>query len=215
MIRKITFSISLLFITGCAVFQPSVPVELIRTPQPSLPAPQRFRAVQSVVFSFYGRTMTGIGVLALDRETRSFELSCMTPMGTKLFDLRFENEIPDVLFALPFFTEQEGFAEAVAHDIARVYFNNVPPHVTHAFRKGDLLLIESEDGDATVEYRYAGEPPVLMEKRFFRDRALEAQIEYLKAFERDGFRCIGEASLKSRLYGYRLTIRTKELTLTE
>ena len=83
--------------------------------------------------------MTGIGVLSLDREARSFELSCMTPMGTKLFDLRKADGKPEVLFALPFFTEKKGFAEAVALDIARIYFDSEPPQITRAWRKGDIL----------------------------------------------------------------------------
>jgi hypothetical protein len=220
-IRRSTFHIplftiyclSLLFLTGCAVLQPRTPVDLTQAPS-SLPAPPQFRAVQSVVFSFYGRTMTGIGVLALDREKRSFELSCMTPMGTKLFDLRYENETPEVLFALPFFTEKEGFAEAVALDIARIFFDMTPPAISRAYRKGETLWIESDAGDhLTLEYTYIGNPLQLSEKRFLRNRKPEAQIDYRRFFEQDGFRCIGVASLKSEAYGYRLTVRTKELTI--
>ncbi len=207
-----TICLSLL-LTGCAVFQPRVPLELTELPRPARPAPPAFRAVQSVVFSFYGRTMTGIGVLSLDREARTFELSCMTPMGTKLFDLRMADDQPDVLFALPFFTEKEGFAEAVARDIARVYFDPDPPQISRAFRKGETLVIESRTNDINVEYSYEGTPPELMGKRFIQGRALEAQIEYLQTFEQDGFRCIGEAKLKSKIFGYQLTIRTKELNI--
>ena len=214
-ILRSTFCISLLFLTGCAMFQPRVPLELAHAPEPPLPTPQTFRAVQSVVFSFYGRSMTGIGVLSLDRTVRSFELSCMTPMGTKLFDLRMVNDEPEVLFALPFFTEKEGFAEAVAHDIARVYFDPEPPQISRAWRKGDDLVIESSNGDCAVEYRYRGNPLVLAEKRFFRRRALEARIDYVDAVEQEGFRCISKAKLKSRTHGYQLTIRTKKLIIND
>ena len=195
------------------MLQPRVPVELTAVPQAELPSPQKFQAVQSVVFSFYGRSMTGIGVLSLDRTTRSFELSCMTPMGTKLFDLRMLNGVPEVLFALPFFTEKEGFGETVARDIARIYFDSEPPQITRAYRKGKMLWIESELGEETLAYGYTGAPLVLNEKRVLRERALEAQIEYRQFFEQEGFRCIGEAKLKSKLYGYKLTVRTKELTI--
>jgi len=203
----------LLLLSGCAVLQPRVPLELQRAPQPALPAPKQFRAIQSVVFRFCGRSMTGIGMLSLDREARSFELSCMTPMGSKLFDLRYKNETPEVLFALPFFTEKEGFAEAVTLDIARIYFDPEPPNIRRAWQKGGKLYIESGLDDEKIEYRYTGAPPVLTEKRFLRGRALEAQIEYLQTFEQDGFRCIGGATLKSKLYGYRLTVRTKNLSI--
>ncbi len=203
----------LFMFSGCAGFQPRTFVEMERAPQASLPAPQSFQAVQSVVFSFYGRKMTGIGVISLNRSDRSFELSCMTPMGTKLFDLRYANETPEVVFALPFFTEKGDFAEAVALDIARMYFDPEPPRISRAWRKGDMLTIESKDEALSIEYDYQGTPPVLAEKRFHRDRTLEAEINYSKFFEQDGFRCIGEASLKSKLYGYRLTVRTKKLTI--
>lgn len=212
-IGKIGVAILLLLLNGCAVFQTRIPLELEHPPKPTLPAPQKFQAVQSVVFSFYGRSMTGIGVLSLDRAARSFELSCMTPMGTKLFDLRFENETPEVLFALPFFTEKEGFAEAVAQDIARVYFDIEPANIRRAWRKGDVLTVESGDENQRIEYCYQGFSSQLVEKIFIRERALEARIEYINFFEQDSFRCIGEAKLKSKLYGYQLTIRTKKLTI--
>ncbi len=157
--------------------------------------------------------MTGIGVLAMDRANRSFELSCMTPLGSKLFDLRYANETPQVLFALPFLTEHEGFGEAVAADIARIYFDLHPPVVTRAWRRGDVLWIESNSGDTKLAYAYTGDEPALSKKRVIRNRALDAQIEYRGFFEQDGFRCIGEASLKSKPYGYELTVRTKELTI--
>jgi len=211
------FTAPLLFLllSGCAVLQPRVALELDRAPEPALPAPQAFQAVQSVVFTFHGRSMTGIGMLSLDRAARSFKLSCMTPMGTKLFDLRMTDNKPEVLFALPFFTESEGFAEAVAHDIARVYFDPEPTQISRAWRKGTDLVIESTIDDCAVEYRYCGNTSVFAEKRFFRKRALEARIEYLKTFDLEGFRCIREAKLKSRLYGYQLTIRTKELVIRD
>jgi len=209
-----TISVALLLLTGCAMLTPRHPVELDRVPQAARPAPERFNAIQSVVFSFYGRSMTGIGVLSLDRAARSFDLSCMTPMGTKLFDLRMVNGVPEVLFALPFLTEKEGFGETVARDIARIYFDSEPPQITRAYRKRDVLWIESEVGEETLAYGYVGDPLVLNEKRVFRGRALEARIEYRQFFEQDGFRCIGEAKLKSE-YGYRLTVRTKELTIKQ
>ncbi len=212
---KTVGAVFLLFLTGCSVFQPCVPLTLTQAPKPSLPAPQAFHAVQSVVFTFYGRSMTGIGVLSLNRASRTFELSCMTPMGTKLFDLRMADGEPEVLFALPFFTEKEGFAEAVALDIARIYFDPEPLQIRRAFQKGDTLHLESGDENLSIEYLYQGNPPELVKKRFIRKRALEAQIEYRNFFDQDGFRCIGEAGLKSKLYGYRLTIRTKELNVTE
>lgn len=196
---------------GCALFEPSIPVELAEPPQ-ERPVPPTFRAVQSVVFSFYGRNMTGIGVLSLDRNNRSFELSCMTPMGTKLFDLRMNQGEPEVLFALPFFTEKEGFAEAVALDIARIFFDMQPAVITRAFRKGESLQIESKTENGVIRYVYQGFPLQMNEKYFIRKRELEARIEYRSFFEQDGFRCVGEASLKSEAYGYRLTVRTKELT---
>jgi len=204
----------LLLLGGCAMLTPEHPVELDRAPKPAMPAPQSFQAVQSVVFSFYGHSMTGIGMLSMDRGERSFELSCMTPMGTKLFDLQMKNDVPEVLFALPFFTEKEGFAEAVALDIARIYFDREPPQVTRAYRKGNRLWIESKSGLETLAYGYTGDPLVLIEKKVLQKRALKAQIEYRQFFEQEGVRCIAEATLKSE-YGYRLTVRTKELKIIE
>lgn len=201
----------LFFLTGCAALQPRVPVDLVLAPQPEKPFAPNVRAVQSVVFSFCGHTMTGIGVLSLDRNARSFEISCMTPMGTKLFDLRYENNTPEVLFALPFFTEHEGFGEAVANDIARMYFDLTPPSVSEAYRKGDRLVIESHSCDRSIDYRYEGEERTLSGKIFRRGRAKESQIIYREFLEENGFSYVAEAQLHSKKYRYKLTVRTKEL----
>ena len=203
------------FLAGCTMLVPRYLVDVKEIPVPPLPAPQSFEAVQSVVFSFHGRDMTGIGVLSMDRATRSFELSCMTPMGSKLFDLRMVNGTPEVLFALPFFAEKEGFGEAVALDISRIYFDQEPPHVEKVFRKGDALLFEIDLGKTAQEYQYEGDPLVLKKKRFCGGHGIEVQIEYVDFMEQEGFRCIREAKLKSRKYGYQLTVRTKELTIKD
>ena len=203
----------LLFLTGCAMFAPRYPVTLTEVPEPALPAPQIFQAVQSVVFSFHGRDMTGIGALSIDREARSFELSCMTPMGTKLFDLQMKDGQPEVLFALPFFEEKEGFAEAVALDISRIYFDQVPPQYDEAYRKGDALLIDVYPNKTGIEYRYTGSPPYLNGKQYCGLKGWEVRLEYTRRIEQDGFNCIGDIHLKNRKYGYQLMIRTKELTI--
>ena len=204
---------SLFCLTGCTILQPRYPVKIDSIPQPELPAPQSFTAVQSVVFTFHGRSMTGIGTLSLDRATRSFELSCMTPVGMKLFDLRVRNNQPEILFALPFFEEKEGFAEAVALDISRIYFDNKPPNKDDVFQKGDLLLFDIDLGDRAMEYTYTGEPPQLITKQYCGLKGVETKIHYIRYADQDGFRYIDEAHLESKLYGYQLTVRTKKLTI--
>jgi hypothetical protein len=208
---KLGVGLFLLSMTGCALFQPCVPVDPSQLSLPEANVPTKVRAVQSVVFSFYGRTMTGIGAISLDRSTRSFDLSCMTPMGTKLFDLSMKNGNPEVLFALPFFAEKEGFGEAVAQDIARIYFDSEPANLSRAYSKGDLLWVESDQDYAMFAYGYAGDPLILTRKNVFEERALVAQIEYLNFLDQDGVRYLEKARLKSKLYGYELTIRTKEI----
>jgi len=211
-IRSVLYS-SLLISTGCMVFQPRYPVNVASIPQPTLPAPQSFQAVQHVIFTLSDRSLTGRGTLSLDRATRSFEFSCVTPDGVKIFDLKMVNDTPEVLFSSSFPEQKEGFAEAVAVDISRIYFDNQPANKDDVFRKGEFLLFDIDLGDRAMEYSYTGEPPQLVIKQYCGPRGVEARVDYTDSIDQNSFRYIGEAKLRNKLYDYELTIQTKELTI--
>ena len=211
--RWIGLVLTILFLTGCTVFQPRYPVKIDRIPEPTLPAPQSFQAVQNVLFSFKDRTMAGTGTLVLDRSTRSLELSCMMPEGQEFLHLRVKDGEPEIIFALPLFKEEEGLVEALAIDVYRIYSNNQPMNKDDVSKKGDLLLFDIDLGDRAMEYAYMGEPPVLVSKRYCGLRGVEAKIDYSDYIDQGDFGCIGTASLKNRLYDYQLVIQTKEITI--
>jgi len=200
-------------LVGCTVFQPRYPVKIDHIPEPALPTPQSFRAEQEILFSFDDRTMAGTGTLSLDRATRSLELSCVTPEGKEFLHLRVKDEEPEILFAVPFFKETAGLADAIAIDVFRIYFNNQPMNMDDVSRKGDTLLFDIDLVDRAMEYAYMGEPPVLASKRYCGLRGVEAKIDYSDYIDQEGFGCIGTATLKNRLCGYQLVIRTKKITI--
>lgn len=208
----LSLCVCLVLAGGCATCPKGKPVPVQDIPAWELHEASAFSAVQSVVFQLYGRKMTGLGVLALDRESRSFKLSCMSPMGTKLFDLQMQNGTPEVLFALPFFTEKEGFAEAVAMDIARVYF--IPEEETRigVFQARKGLVFEYRQGNENTQVLRHPQSGHMLEKKMMKECETEAEIMYRDYSASGRFTYAQTIQLKNRTYGYLLTLKTKEYT---
>lgn len=202
-----------LLLAGCTVFQPRYPVKVDRIPEPVLPRPQSFQAIQDVQFSYNNQNIAGRGTLSLDRPNRSLEFTCVTPDGKELLHVRVEDNEPEILFACSAFKEPEGLANAVAIDLFRIYFNNQPENKDDVSRKGDFLLFDLDLGDRAMEYAYISEPPVLVSKRYCGLRGVEDKIDYSDPIEQDGFGCIGKATVKNKLHGYQLLIQTKKITI--
>ncbi len=208
-----------LLLAGCA----SVPFESAPRTAPGPASPKEVRdafarrqqpgyeALQSVVFQMFGRKMTGLGYLSVDTESDAFALACMTPMGMKLFEVQGQGERVEALFALPQFGEKDDLAKAVAQDLRRAYFDNLPPKDAEVRRKRYRLVYIRRQADARTEYDFGGPRQLLLEKRFYQGRKLVCRIRYYEYEKRHGFYHPHGIVLDNRNYRYRLLLRLKSL----
>jgi len=63
-------------------------------------APQ-FEALYSLVFHYRWMEFTAVGMASVDTKTRSLAVTCMTPLGVKMFDVICKDGVLEKAFVLP------------------------------------------------------------------------------------------------------------------
>ncbi|MDZ4199018.1 MAG: DUF3261 domain-containing protein [Kiritimatiellia bacterium] len=171
----------------------------------------KLEAIQSVVFEFFGRKMTGLGALAVDRETGAFALSCMTPMGVKLFDIQGVGDRVDGVTAIPQFEQSERLGRAVGQDLIRTYMNQIPGPDAVVRRTKTTLVFTEPSVEGRTEYVFGGPDRMLVEKRIYRGRKRLARIRYFDYFSQDGYLYPRGIVLENREAHYRLILRLRKV----
>lgn len=177
---------------------------------------QDFEAVESVVFEFFGKELTGLGCISIHPEEEAYALTCMNPAGIKLFEFRGVGTKVETLFMPPQLEKVKGrFAESVAQDIRRIYLGWTPSEDAELKRKKNRLLFTDRIDGIKEEYTYAGPRRVLVRKRFSKGWKTQCLIHYFE------YENVGEKFypcgivLHNRKYHYRLILRMKQLYPTQ
>ena len=173
---------------------------------------QQFELLESVVFKFFGKEITGLGALAIDPSIPSYALTCMTPTGITVFGVRGTGDEVEALFVPPPMEKhREHFAEAVGRDLRRIYFGWTPPadaDVKH--KKHRMVFTEKRDGE-TVEYTFSGPRKRLTEKRFSKGWKTRCTVRYFEYEEVDGKLYPQGIILHNKQFHYRMILRVKEV----
>lgn len=218
-ISAVILVFSVFFLSGCATV-PFAPVaqtsmtaasaETVRT-QFSLTQDSDYEALQSVVFQLFGRKMTGLGYFSVDTKTSTFALSCMTPMGMKLFDIQGQGDAVEAVFALPQFGKKENLARAVGLDLKRTYFDSIPSENAEIRREKHRLVFIERRADGRTEYDFGGPEQLLLEKRVYEGRKMVCRVRYYEYEPQNGFLYPHGIILENRNYHYRLILRLKSV----
>ncbi|MEN8255169.1 MAG: hypothetical protein ABFR33_06830, partial [Verrucomicrobiota bacterium] len=171
---------------------------------------QRFELLQSVVFSFFGKGFTGLGYLSIDPESDTYALSCMTPAGITLFELKGEGAEVEALF-IPPQLEKHGdrIAEGMGRDLRRIYFGWSPPDGAEVKHKKNRLVFKAKQDGETVEHRYSGPRRLLTEKRFSKGWITRCIVRYYDYEEFDGRLYPKGIILYNKQFHYRMVLRLK------
>lgn len=214
-----TWAAGLLLLAGCATSPFPAPAPFAGAEGAYEAVPARFAArlapqfeqVNAVVFRYWPCELATLGMVSASPAKRSFAVTCVTPLGVKLFDAVCENGVVEGRFVHPEFAKHGGnLAQAAGVDLSRAYFDWQPPaDAACAVRKGRLVF-RAKDATGVTEYRYAGANGWLAEKvRYEGGKTLWA-IEY-RAFARqpDGLVPTGLV-IRNHQYGYRLVVSARE-----
>ena len=171
----------------------------------------RYQVIGTIVFRYGWRSFSAIGYTAVDSDKKSFTVVGLTPIGIKLFELTGDASKVETRFAMEEFTRKGKFAETVAGDIRRIYFDRVPEAGASARKETDRIVFTQPEDDGTLTFVFAGADNNLVEKRFSVDNEKEWAVFYYEWVRREGKLYPSGIILKNYRYGYRLTIRGKEI----
>ena len=174
--------------------------------------PDSFQLLNSIVFEYNSRTFAGIGYLAIDRRNSVFSVACLNPMGVKLFELSGDRNSVTDRYTIAALNRFGDITAVVGNDIRRIYFDLVPSTEARVSKGKNTVRFRQPAGGGHVEYVFAGADGDLIEKNYYDDDGIVWRASYYEYREQqDGKRSpLGIVFLHYN-YGYRLTVRQKEL----
>lgn len=171
-----------------------------------------FHAVNGVVFTYRGRTMTALGVTDADRATNSFNATCLTPSGLTIFDVGMNDGIVTTRFVVAEFNQFGDVGRAVGADIWRVHFDCLPDtHASVANTGRELRFTSFRDSGALVHV-FAGADRLLVRKYW-----CDVSGHIVWDVRYADYRAVGEyrfpfwVRLTNYQYDYTLDVRAKQI----
>ncbi len=217
--RFVLLFILQMFIAGCSTvpFQETRlvsldsedPRSMVERFQKSIPA--SFQLLTSVVFEYNSRKFYGIGTLQVNRPDGVFRVAGMNPMGVKLFELSGDQHGVTSQYTIADFSRYGDIAAAVGNDIRRIYFDLVPGPEARIWKRRYKLIFRQPSGPGFLEYVFAGTGGDLIEKNYYEESGIVWKSAYYEYQEQDGKRWPRGIVLIHYQYGYRLTVRQKEI----
>lgn len=208
-------------LSGCAGLRWEAPPRSGEAPAPawaldrmSRSSPVRLQVVNSVLFEYRGRKMSGLGFLDVDVRTRSFGLTCMTPSGVTLFEVTGSNGAVRCRFALEAVKNREAFAETLGRDVARMFFDLRPPDGAFSDVEPGALVFSDTRGPDRLEWVVGGNG-ALLEKRYFEKQRLVCRIGYYAPLEQPRLWIPGRVCLQNLKNDYGLTVTIREVRRSE
>jgi len=210
--------LSAFFLSSCAT-NPFPKVQLVdisqRDPQMAVrqfgdKITKNFEALQSVTFYFFGREISGLGYLSVDHASRSFNLTCLTPMGVRLLTIQKDPNGLKTEFSFSTEIDKPEILTVMANDICRIYFDWTPAPAAELKRgRYKLAFTEKNSEGGRTRFVFGGVNTNLIEKQI-QDKNGRVIIQY------HGYHDSPEAFyptgvfLNNNKYHYTLIIKTKE-----
>ena len=175
---------------------------------------QKANIINSINFSFRGKTMSAIGITKLDAENNNFSVAGFNPMGVTLFKIKMENEKIVSSYVIPQFESNDlkKAADMISKDIARIYFKRkIDLHKNDLNINNYGVTINKTINNKDYEYYFTGKPLKLTTKTMYINKQKIWSVDYYD------YRTINNAQmpykmfLKHYKYRYTLDIKTKEI----
>jgi hypothetical protein len=127
-------------------------------------APQ-FEDAYSLVFHYRWMAFTAVGMASVDTKSRSLAMTCMTPLGVKMFDVVCKNGVLEKAFVMPALADKaEQLTSSAGEDLMHAYFDLLPPLTAVWSKTKSRLIFQAKDAQGITEYRYAWKDGRLAEK---------------------------------------------------
>ena len=172
---------------------------------------QKLEVINSIVFEYKWHSFSALGYTRLDLENNTFEVSCINPVGIKLFELTGNRNEVKPTFVLKELLQRGDLPRAVGEDIRRIYFDLVPTAQAKIKKEKYRIIFSQPSGSGQMEYIFAGPQHWLIEKHYSEKKRKLWSVFYYDYLLDKGRLYPQNMILKHNYFGYNLIIRLKEV----
>lgn len=173
--------------------------------------PDKFTIIDTIVFKYRGRTITGIGYTKVDIINDNFKTVCLNPAGVKIFEIQSSGEEIITNFVVNKLNELGDVSGKVAKDMRRIYFNRVPFGKTTVVKKNKKIIFSQRRKQGFLKYIFGGVDGLLIEKKYYEKNKPIWSVSYYQWEKYQGkFYSLGIV-FKNYKYDYQLISRVKEI----
>lgn len=172
---------------------------------------QKLEIINSIVFEYKWQSFSALGYTQLDLENNTFQVSCMNPVGIKLFELTGNRSQIKPIFVLNELLQRGDLPRAVGEDIRRIYFDLIPSAQAKIEKEKYRIIFSQPSGAGKMQYIFAGPQHWLVEKHYSeKNRKVWSVFYYDYLMDQNKLYPAG-LILKHHRFGYNLVIRLKEV----
>ena len=157
------------------------------------------------------RSFSALGYIDVNRELKTFAISCLNPVGVKLFELSADKDSVKTIFVLKELLRRGDLPRVVGEDIRRIYFDNVPSLEAKAQKYRYKVIFSEASGPGVIKFIFAGNQPMLIEKRYYEKNRLLWSVFYYGYRLEQGKFYPSVTMFKNYRFGYNLIVRLKEV----
>ena len=172
---------------------------------------QKLEVINSIVFEYKWQSFSALGYTQLDLENNTFQVSCMNPVGIKLFELTGNRDTVKSTFVLKELLQRGDLPQTVGEDIRRIYFDLSPSAQAKIVKEKYRIIFSQPSGSGQMQYIFAGPQHWLIEKHYSEKNRKLWSVYYYDYLMDKGRLYPSALILKHHYFGYNLIIRLKEV----
>ena len=172
---------------------------------------QKLEVINSIVFEYKWHSFSALGYTQLDLVNNTFQVSCMNPVGIKLFELTGDRNTINPNFVLKELLQRGDLPQAVGEDIRRIYFDMLPSGQAIIEKEKYRIIFSQPSGTGQMKYIFAGSHHWLIEKHYYEKNRKIWSVFYYDYLMNKGRLYPAGLILKHHRFGYNLIIRLKEV----
>ncbi|MFH0917696.1 MAG: DUF3261 domain-containing protein [Candidatus Omnitrophota bacterium] len=172
---------------------------------------QKLEVINSIVFQYKWHSFSALGYTQLDLENNTFQVSCLNPMGVKLFELTGNRQEVKPTLVLKELLQRGDLPRAVGEDIRRIYFDMLPNREAKVRKEKYKIIFSQPSGAGQLNYVFAASQHWLIEKNYSEKNRKLWSVFYYNYLLDQGKLYPKEVILKHHRFGYNLIIRLKEV----
>lgn len=174
-------------------------------------SPEQFQLLNTIVFDYGWSRFMAIGYNDINIKENKFKVTCLNPVGIKLFELSGDKDNVVTHFAMPELEKKGGFAAFIGGDIKRIYFDLFPSSEAKIEKKEFKIVFKERSTRGITEYVFAGADYNMVEKSYYEEGEPVWRTSYYEYRQYQGKVYPAGIIFKNYKHGYSLTVKLKEI----